>query len=142
MSVDSNQVLNEARTLAQAGKNDDARMLLLELLKEDSDNQTALLMLGGSYFVDDKLREAEMAFERLILLEPGLGIYSIGLFNTLWKLGRQEEALEEIKRFLEVADKSLEQETVQQYMAITQKLATGLGGVDGYDMEDGPDEQR
>ena len=141
MSLDSNQILNEARSLAQAGKNDEARMQLLTLLKEEPENQTALLMLGGSYFVDEKLREAEMAFERLILVEPGMGIYSIGLFNTLWKLGRQEEALEEIKRFLAVADKALEQETIQQYIAITKQLATGLGGDDGYDTEDGPDER-
>ena len=123
MSLDIEQSLKQARKLILLQKEDEARLLLLEILKQDANNRAALLMLGGSYFSNGKYTEAEMAFERLILIDPGNGQYSIALFNVLWKLGRQEEALEEIKRFLENADSVTEKETIEQYMKITQELS-------------------
>lgn len=63
-----------------------------------------------------------MVFERLIIKAPGEGQYSIALFNTLWKSGRQQEALEEIKRFMQHADKKAEKETIEQYMGIIKDL--------------------
>jgi len=123
MTMNVEQILAEARGLSEAGRNDDARMLLLELLKEEPNNQTALLMLGGAYFCSDKFKEAEMIFERLVLLAPGVGQFSIALFNTLWKLDRHEEGLEEIRRFLAAADKDKERETIDQYIAITKRFA-------------------
>jgi tetratricopeptide (TPR) repeat protein len=126
MSSDKEKSLEQARALAEAGKNDDARFCLLESLKEDPNNHAALLMLGGSYFIDGKYSEAEMVFERLILMEPGEGKFSIALFNTLWKSGRTEEALEEIKRFMSTADSAKEKETIDQYMNITNSIAEDL----------------
>ena len=119
--------LKQARSLTEVGKNDEARMCLLELLKEDQNNHAALLMLGGSYFIDEKYSEAEMVFERLILMEPGEGKFSVALFNTLWKSNLREEALEEIRRFMSTADTAKEKETIDQYMNITNSLASDLG---------------
>lgn len=121
--LSTEQVLQKARGLEETGQHENARMLLLELLKNEPDNQAALLMLGGSYFIAEKFGEAEMVFERLVLMEPGNGRFSIALFNTLWKQGRADEAGEEIRRFMAAADKDKEQETVQQYIAITKQLA-------------------
>jgi len=121
MSINSEQILNQARELTEAGKHDEARLCLLKLLQEEPDNQVALIMLGGAYFDLQKYSEAEMVFERLILMAPGKGQYSIALFNTLWKLNRYEEALEEIKRFLQHADKVAEKETIEHYIAITKE---------------------
>ncbi len=122
MMLDSKMTLNQARELTDAGKHDDARLCLLKLLQKEPDNQAALIMLGGAYFNMGKYLEAEMVFERLILMAPGIGKYSIALFNTLWKLSRHEEALEEIKRFMIQADRQAEKETVEQYIAITKEL--------------------
>ena len=122
MTQKTEQTLKLARELTEAGKHEDARLCLLELLKDDPKNQTALIMLGGAYFAMQKYPEAEMVFERLILMEPGKGQYSIALFNTLWKSERVEEALEEIKRFMEHADKGEEKETIKQYVAIIKEL--------------------
>ena len=124
---DKEKRLEQARSLTEAGKNDEARMCLLEFLKEDPNNHAALLMLGGSYFIDEKYSEAEMVFERLILMEPGEGKFSIALFNTLWKSGLTEEALEEIRRFMSNADTVKEKETFDQYMNITNSIADDLG---------------
>jgi len=117
--------LSEAKMLSQQGDEAAARQRLKDLLAEQPNNQAALLMLGGSYFCSGMLQEAEIVFEQLVLAEPGMGKYSIALFNTLWKLGRKEEALEEIKRFLSVADKSAERETVEQYLAIVAGIEGG-----------------
>jgi predicted Zn-dependent protease len=118
--------LEQARSLVESGKNDEARFCLLESLKEDPNNHAALLMLGGSYFTEEKYSEAEMIFERLILMEPGEGKFSIALFNTLWKSDRTEEALEEIKRFMSTADPVKEKEAFDQYMEITNSIADDL----------------
>ncbi|MDT8452214.1 MAG: hypothetical protein RQ936_05655 [Gammaproteobacteria bacterium] len=120
--MSSEEKLQQAQEFIAANQHDEARMCLLEVLKEDATNKPALIMLGGSYFSMEKYAEAEMVFERLILLEPGVGQFSIGLFNTLWRMDRQEEALEEIKRFLSHADPDLENETIGQYIAIINQL--------------------
>lgn len=120
--MSNEEKLQQAQEFIAANQHDEARMCLLEILKEDATNKPALIMLGGSYFSMEKYAEAEMVFERLILLEPGVGQFSIGLFNTLWRMDRQEEALEEIKRFLSNADHDLENETIGQYIAIVNQL--------------------
>lgn len=123
MSLDNEEKLKQARSYLESAQSDEARTLLLEVLSVDKENQAALLMLGGEYFNSTKLSEAEMIFEQLVLLSPGTGEYSIALFNTLWKLGRHEEALEEIKRFMAIADQAQESDTIKQYADITLKIS-------------------
>ena len=125
MPIDIEQKLQNARSLSEAGQHQDARMNLLEVLQEVPEHQTALIMLGGAYFAMEKYSEAEMVFERLVLMDAGSGEFSIALFNTLWKMERREEALEEIKRFMVHADKESQSETIAQYMSITEKIANG-----------------
>jgi predicted Zn-dependent protease len=122
---DYEEILNRAKTLLEGGKGDEARITLLELLKEDPQNSAALLMLGGAYFYEKKYAEAEMVYERLIQAEPGSGMLSIALFNTLWKQGRFDEAAGEIRRFIAVADKEKEHKTLEQYAAISKAIAEG-----------------
>ncbi len=122
MAVNIEQTLSEARLLSRQGDEAASRQRLQAVLAEQPDNEAALLMLGGSYFCAAMLQEAEIVFERLVLVDPGMGKYSIALFNTLWKLGRMEEALEEIRRFMSVADKLKEKETLDQYLAIVKEI--------------------
>ena len=123
MDVDTS--LQRARQLIEAGNSDKARLVLLEILKEEPENQAALLILGGSYFAAERYDDAEMVFERLVLLSPGSGKLSVALFNTLWKMERREEALEEIKRFMQSADADTEFETIEQYRAIVSAIEQG-----------------
>lgn len=122
MSIDIEKILNNARSLAEEGKKEEAQMCLLAVLKEEPDNIAALLMLGGAYFVDRNLKEASIVFERLVSIEPGSGQYSIALFNALWQQQKTEEALEEIRRFISVANKESEKDTVEQYMSILKSI--------------------
>lgn len=120
--MDTQEILLQAKSLVQTGEQTQSRMLLLKLLEQDAENITALMMLGGSYFSEGKYSEAEMIFERLVLLEAGSGQASIALFNTLWKLQRHEEALEEIKRFTTHADPNTEYQTIAQYQEIVKSI--------------------
>lgn len=122
MSLDVEKILNNARDLTEAGKKEEAQMCLLAVLKEDPDNIAALLMLGGAYFVDENYREAKVVFERLVTIEPGSGQFSIALFNTLWRLQQTDEALDEIRRFMAVADKVTEKETLAQYLSVLESI--------------------
>ncbi len=125
MSIDIAENLARAKTLVEQGQDAKARRLLQTILAQEPDNQAALLMLGGSYFCAGMLQEAEIVFERLVLSDPGRGEYSIALFNTLWKLNRTEEALEEVRRFLSAADRTKERKTVEQYMELVKTLQQG-----------------
>ena len=124
MSLDGENILKNARSLAEQGKKEEAQMCLLAVLKEEPDNISALLMLGGAYFVDNNFKEARIVFERLVSIEPGTGQYSIALFNALWRLQQTEEALEEIRRFVAVADKVTEKDTLEQYVSILKAIET------------------
>ena len=55
---------------------------------------------------------------------------SIALFNTLWKQGKHEAAAAEIHRFISVADKERELETIKQYAAISKAIAEGAYSAD------------
>ena len=122
MSLDVENILKNARSLAEQGKKEEAQMCLLAVLKEEPDNISALLTLGGAYFVDNNFKEARIVFERLVSIEPGTGQYSIALFNALWHLQQTEEALEEIRRFVAVADKVIEKDTLEQYVSILKTI--------------------
>jgi predicted Zn-dependent protease len=119
------QALAKARQQAEAGNNEASRQCLLDILKQQPNNQTALIMLGGSYFTADMLNEAEMVFERLVLLSPRVGQASIALFNTLWKMNRKAEALEEIRRYMQQVDADDEDETARQYRLIARAIEQG-----------------
>jgi tetratricopeptide (TPR) repeat protein len=122
MDIDS--LLIKARDLAEKGNREESRMCLLAILKEQPEHIAALLMLGGAYFVDKNYREARVVFEKLVSLKPGVGQYSVALFNTLIKLQLVDDALEEIRRFMSVADKTAEKETIDQYLAVLEQIET------------------
>jgi len=114
---DAEILLGQARSLTESGKKEEARMCLLNLLKEEPENVAALLMLGGSYFEGNDLKEAKLVFQQLIKINPGTGLYSIALFNAHWRLKETDEALAEIRRFILIADKETEKETIAQYLS-------------------------
>lgn len=122
MPLDVDNILKNARSLTEQGKKEEAQMCLLAVLKEEPDNIPALLMLGGAYFVDNNFKEARIVFERLVSIEPGTGQYSIALFNALWRLQETEDALQEMRRFIAVADKVAENDTLEQYVSILKSI--------------------
>ncbi|MDH5785853.1 MAG: hypothetical protein OEZ16_09635 [Chromatiales bacterium] len=117
--------LQNAKSLFESGASQEARIILLEVLKEEANQPTALLMLGGAYFYEKMYAEAQLVYERLMNSEPGSGLISIALFNSLWRQGKHEEAAAEISRFISAADRVQELETLKQYAAISKAIAEG-----------------
>ena len=122
MDIDAEEILKQARSLTEEGKKEEARMCLLNLLKNKPENIAALLMLGGSYFEEDNFKEAKLVFQQLIKISPGTGLYSIALFNALWRLKEIDEALVEIRRFMLHADKNTEKETIARYLSTLEAM--------------------
>ena len=60
------------------------------------------------------LDEAICAFRRAVELALKLEAASLGLFHCLWELGRQEEAAEEIRRFMSVSDSEDYRKIIQE----------------------------
>jgi len=122
MDLEAEKILKQIRSLTEEGKKEEARMCLLNLLKDEPKNIAALLMLGGSYFEENNFKEAKLVFQQLIKISPGTGLYSIALFNALWRLKETDEALEEIRRFMLHADKDAEKETVDRYLSTLEAM--------------------
>lgn len=120
---DTKENLQNAKVMIEAGEVETARITLLEILKDEPNNSAALLMLAGAYFYAQMYAEAELVYKRLLEAEPGSGMLSIAMFNTLWKLERHADAAEEIRRFIAVADKVQERETIERYAEIVKTIA-------------------
>ena len=63
--------------------------------------------------------EASKLFGHIVRLKPDTELASRGLFHSLWKLGRHNEALEEMKRFLLIADS-------EEYRQLLKGMMEGL----------------
>lgn len=121
--TDSTLLIEQAKTESAKKNEPKAQEILLDLLRKEPHNSTALYMLGGSYFCSDKLAEAVVIFEQLVLMFPGEGKASTGLYNALWQQGKATEAVTEIKRFLENADPKSERDTMAAYLQIIETLS-------------------
>jgi len=51
MTPNLEEIPQHVKGMLQKGHNDDARMLLVELINYDPKNRPALMMLAGSYFI-------------------------------------------------------------------------------------------
>jgi len=71
LNLDAEKILEQARSLTVEGKKEVAQLCLLNLLKDKLKNIVALLMLGGSYFEAENLKEAKLVFQQLIKISPG-----------------------------------------------------------------------
>jgi tetratricopeptide (TPR) repeat protein len=120
---DSDAMLLEAKAASDEKNEPKAQGILLELLRAEPHNSAALYMLGGSYFCEEKYPEAAVVFEQLVLMFPGDGKVSTGLYNAHWSQGNHMEAVAEIKRFFENADPSIEQDAIRNYKRIIETLS-------------------
>ncbi|MBV1881486.1 MAG: hypothetical protein KUG82_07625 [Pseudomonadales bacterium] len=122
MKINVEKAVKHAKELMQVGSEQEARVILNDLLLVEPDYIPALLMLGGSYFCEALYDEAETIFRKLVSVAPGLGEASVAYFNALWQQGKRDPALREIGRFTAVADKEKETQTLQDYQTLLQQL--------------------
>jgi uncharacterized LabA/DUF88 family protein len=89
----------------------------LEALRETYPQSAAVHgFLGHALWEQNELGRAVQAFTRAVKLAPGSELASLGLFHTLLKTGDQRGAIQEMDRFLRVADSA-------QYKAMAKDLS-------------------
>lgn len=124
MNAEHKQILSRAGRLREDGKLQEALNLLLALSNSEPESPAVLCVLGHTYWDMRQLADAIAAFKRVIEMRPGLAAASLGLFHCLWEQGKHYEALEEVKRFMSVADSSDERTTIaiSDYRAIIKEI--------------------
>lgn len=75
-----------------------------ELVKRRPDSGVFAAVLANALKTLAMTDEALSYFKRAVSLSPRSEKVSLGLFHCLWASGKQEEALEEMKRFLSLAN--------------------------------------
>ena len=78
--------------------------VLRKLVKLRPDSALFNATLANALDTLGEVDEAERLFTQAISLSPKSEKISLGLFHCLWGRGKQNEALEEMKRFLSLAD--------------------------------------
>lgn len=116
--LDIEKQLELAQTYSAQGEEPKVQELLIALLQQEPHCSPALFMLGGSYFFTKNFNEAAVIFEQLVLMYPSDSKASTGLYNARWQAGKVTEAVEEIKRFIQAADREEERETIDAYLRI------------------------
>ena len=90
----------QAMQLRQESKHQAARDKFIELLREQPCSKIVLGMLSVCYF---ELEEHELAVvyaTQSVAVSPKSERASLVLFHSLWKTNREDEAFEEMRRFL------------------------------------------
>jgi predicted Zn-dependent protease len=85
-------------------KSRQAAKALEQLARAHPESAPVAGMLGGIYFELDDFSKARRWFKRATELSPRSELASVGLFHSLWELGRSTEAVSEMRRFLRLSD--------------------------------------
>jgi tetratricopeptide (TPR) repeat protein len=81
-----------------------AVQVLAAIVKEYPDCATAFGLMGGIYYVElHQPKKAVSCFEQATKLSPRSEFASLGLFHSLWTLGRHDRAIAEMERFQTLA---------------------------------------
>ncbi len=102
-----------------------AEQILQNMASKYSDYWPPYLFLGDIYDDLERYQEAEDMFQKVVTIKPNYDLASRTLFHALWDLGKEKEALEEIRRFLSVADwndKKAKKTIMEDYQDILQEL--------------------
>jgi predicted Zn-dependent protease len=104
MSPDYKSRFEDALRIRDEGRLVEADEILSELEAENPEDPAIALIRAGVLFKLDKFKEAAELFGGILHSRLTTELASRGLFHALWKLGRYDEAFEEMKRFLAIAD--------------------------------------
>lgn len=96
--------LLKAKKLQNKGEISLAMDLLLDLANMYPHCKATFILLGNLYWGKDDLKQAQAYFRKAVELDPQWEIASLALYHTLWSNGLHEEALEEMKRFVQVGN--------------------------------------
>jgi predicted Zn-dependent protease len=89
--------------LGDSGALEEAYNSLLELDRARPNDFSVLLIMGHVCWEHERLDEASLLFKRVTILAPKSELASLGLFHTLFELGKTDDAFEEMKRFISIS---------------------------------------
>ena len=87
-----------------AGDLPGSRQMLVRLHQTDPHSAAILAVLGHVCWESNLLEEAIESFRKATILKPQADAVSLGLFHCLFKVGRTDEAFDEMRRFLSEYD--------------------------------------
>lgn len=116
-------IFDEAIKLRDQGDFEGALNLLEQILSNDTRQPAVLAVTAHMSYELGKMEKAIELFRQLIQAKPKLQMASLGLFHSLWKTGRYDEAFEEMKRFQSIA-------YCEDYEEIVREIRQKAGGPD------------
>jgi len=108
------RLFKEAIELRDIGNLEGASKLLLSMMKMYPDVPAIYLVSGGIYKNLEQLDEAVSCFRKAVQLEPKSELASLGVFHCLWQKEEYDDALHEMRRFLEAGGKSKDYDDIIQ----------------------------
>lgn len=98
------QLFEEAIELRDSGNLHKAVNKLTQILSGHPKYDTAVLgIMGNIYWELNDLSKAIECYEKAVELNPKSEMASLGLFHTLWKMGKENDAFTEMERFLSIS---------------------------------------
>ena len=101
--TECNERFENAKRLRAAGDAEGAIQILRTLVSDFPTKPAAYLIIADILWDESKLPEAAAAFRVATEHFPKLQIASLGLFHTLWRQSKTDEAFEEMKRFQSIS---------------------------------------
>ena len=95
---------DEALRLRDQGRLVEAEEAFLQLMGQYPENLGIVVVRAGILFDLERFHDAHTLFKAILDSRPDHELASRGLFHSLWKLGKHDEAFSEMKRFLSIAD--------------------------------------
>ena len=115
-SADYKLRFESANQLRKAGDADGAIRVLRALVSDFPKQAAAYLIIGDILWDEGKLAAATAAFRIATERFPKLEIASLGVFHTLWRQSKTDDAFEEMKRFQSVSHSRDYQEIVDEVL--------------------------
>lgn len=94
------QLFEEAIRKRDDGRLEEAEKLLSELEEQQPRNLAATLVRAGICFEMGQFDLARVLFKKVVESQPRSELASRGLFHSLWRLGRHDDAFTEMRRYL------------------------------------------
>lgn len=96
--------IDEALNLRDAGQLQESLCVISKIVGQIPREDVKTLRIVGVIFLDGKdFQNAFQCFQKALEIDPTSASASIGLFHTLWNMGRYSDGLAELRRFLSVS---------------------------------------
>ncbi|MHC2067788.1 tetratricopeptide repeat protein [Bremerella sp. T1] len=100
VEIERKKKLETARQLFIAGDMNGTRSLLKEVISDGLISPAVFSLMASACWELNDLQIAAYYFGKASELNPDSEAISLGLFHCLWNLGKEDDAFEEMKRFL------------------------------------------